>query len=430
VDPTGWRDSLTVLRQRQFRLQFSAHAISVVGSTLSPVALTVGVLTVMDSMVALGLVLAAYTVPLVLFVVVGGVWADRLPRQQVMVVADLVRAAAQCAVGALFLSGVPAIWQLVVLEAVIGVATAFYYPAATGLTAQTAPQHLLQPANALLALTRSIAGSLGPLCAGALAVTAGAGWALMVDGLTFLASAVLLARVRIPPRERTAAAPAFLVELRTGFHDVASRSWVWSSIGGFAVTNLLVGSLYVLGPTLLLKDGDAMRWAVLVAALSVGEAVGNVLALRVRPARPLYFARLVELSQALVVVAVAGRSPTWVLVIAAVASGAGFTLPDALWYTALQQHLPEASISRVSSYDWMGSLALRPLAYAGAAAVAGHVGITRTLMVGAILLVVSRLAAIAPAGVRQLRGDISSETASELGAVAVTVGHVGKHRKD
>jgi hypothetical protein len=227
---------------------------------------------------------------------------------------------------------------------------------------------------------------------------------MLVDGFTFAASAALLSRVRIPPRQRAEAAPAFLTELRTGFRDVVGRSWVWSSIGAFAVTNLLVAALYVLGPVLLLKNGDAMRWAVLVAALNVGEVVGNLLALRVRPGRPMFTARIVELSQALVLIAVAVQAPSWVLIVAAVLSGAGFTFPDALWYTALQQHLPEESISRVSSYDWMGSLALRPIAYAGVAAVAAQVGVTRTLVLGAALLVVSRVLAVAPAGVRQLGG--------------------------
>lgn len=408
-----WRLNRELLRHRDFRFQFAAQATSMTGSLLSPVALALGVLTVTDDVLALGLVLGAYTVPLVLFVLVGGVWADRLPRHRVMLAADLVRAVVQTAVGVLFIGGHPQIWQLMALQAISGTATAFYHPASTGLTAVTVPTRLLQPANALLAMTRSVAGSVGPMVAGVLVVTVGPGWAFVIDGLSFVGSALLLLQIRIPPRTRDAAAEPFTQELRKGFQDVVRRSWVWSSVAAFAVANFVMAALLVLGPALTLKEGGAIEWAVIVAVLNVGQVLGNLLALLHEPKRPILAGRVVELTQILLLLALAFHAPLWVTVAAAVVSGIGVTFPDALWYTALQRYLPEQTISRVASYDWLGSLALRPVAFSAAGAAGARFGMREVLAWGAAALVVSRIVGMLPRQVRELGTDAGGTAAAE-----------------
>ena len=412
----GWlRESLAPLRAGQFRYQFAAQSISVLGSALSPVALSLGLLDSGRSASDLGLVLAANTVPMVLFVLVGGVIGDRLPRHGLMVVTNLIRAVTQTGVGILLLGGHPNILALVGLQAVTGTATAFYAPASTGLTANTVEKGLLQRANALMALVKSTGGSLGPLAASVFVLTVGGGWALIADGVTFLVGAVLLARVKVPLRQNQKPRQTLFGAFTEGFGEVRRRSWVWSSILAGATSNLGMGALYVLGPALLLHghghDG-VVGWAAIVAAMSVGEVIGNLLSLRLEPARPILAARLLELAQVPLMVAVAFDAGIPVLIAAAVTCGVGLTFPDTLWFTAMQRQLSEDSISRISSYDWMGSLTLRPVAYAGAAAFSAHVGLAPTLCAAGVLILSTRILGAALPGVRRMR-TLPEETTKE-----------------
>jgi MFS family permease len=406
-------EALAPLRSGQFRYQFGAQAVSVLGSTLSPVALTLGVLRSGLSASDLGLVLAANTVPLVVFVLIGGVVADRLPRHGVMVATNAVRAVTQTCLGLLLLEGRPDVWALVGIQAVTGAATAFYAPASTGLTATTVEKDLLQRANALMALVTSVGGSLGPLAAGAVVLTVGGGWALIADGATFLVGALLLTRLRIPPRARSAARQGLRASLAEGFSEVRRRTWVWSSILAFASSNFAIATLYVLGPALLLRHhGGTVGWAAVVAAMSVGQVLGNLMSLRLEPGRPVLAARLLELAQVPLMVCVCAGAGVAVLIPAAVVCGVGLSFPDTLWYSTLQRHLPEESISRIASYDWMGSLVLRPVGYAGAAAISAQVGLAGTLGGTAAFMVLTRVLGAALPDVRRLR--TAAETAGPV----------------
>ena len=149
---------MDTLRHRNFRLVFGAYAISVFGDFVVPVALAFAVLDLTGSATDLGLVLGARVLPIVLFVLVGGVWADRLPRHHVIVASNIVRAAGQALLGVLLLTGVAEIWQIAALQVVHGAATAFSRPAGTGLVADVVPGERLQQANALFFLSLSIGG--------------------------------------------------------------------------------------------------------------------------------------------------------------------------------------------------------------------------------------------------------------------------------
>jgi MFS family permease len=397
---------MSPLRSLPFRYQFAARSVSMIGSTLSPVALSLGVLACGLSAADLGIILAAYTVPLVALVVFGGVVADRLPQHRVMLAGDLIRAVSQTAVGVLLLGGHPGVWGLAALQVVTGTATAFYQPASSGLTAFTVDRPLLQRANALLAMSRSLSGSVGPLFAAALVVTAGAGWALIIDGASFLGSAILLSRVRDVRRPEAGSRSGFRAEMREGFHEVRTRFWVWSSIVTFGVGNLAASMLLVLGPVVMLRRHDAgmFGWAAIVAAMSVGQVIGNIIALRVTPARPMMLVRIVELAQIPLTVGVALSASLPVLIPAGMLCGAGMAVPDAIWFTTLQSRLPSHAIARVSSYDWLGSVALRPVGLACAAAVADAVGIRPALLtVSSILAAICVAGALSP-GIRGLRG--------------------------
>jgi MFS family permease len=396
---------LAALSEPRFRLQYLAASASTFGDNVAPVAVAFGVLGLTRSPVDLGLVLAAYTVPLVVLLPTAGVWADRLPRQRIMVASDVVRCATQLAFAFLLVSGRAQVWQLVVLQAIKGTGTAFFNPASVGLTPQTVSPSRLQQANALLSLSTSVSGIIGPAVAGLLVAVTGPGWALALDALTFAASAGFLSRLRPARNPGTTAAGSFWSELAGGWHEASSRPWVMAGIGNFMLFQLVVLSTFqVLGPVVAAESlGGATAWAAIATCVGVGSVLGNVVGIRVRPARPLVAAFLTLLAVTPALAFLAFRLPTPIIAVGAIPLGAAFSLPTVLWYTVLQENIPARALSRVSSFDWMGSLALRPLGYALAAPMAGLVGSGAVLLAAAAVYAAADVLTLTAPGVMALR---------------------------
>jgi MFS family permease len=393
--------SFDALRERQFRLLFTGQIVSLFGDALTGVALAFAVLDI-GSATDLGYVFAAKTVPLVGFLLIGGVFADRLPRRAVMLAADVVRFGAQGAVALLVLTHTAHIWQLVVLQAVSGTASAFFNPASTGLTPLTVSPERLQQANALRGLSMASTGIIGAAVSGALVASVGAGWALAIDAATFAVSAFFLAQLRLPPHVKLAA-QSFLGDLREGWREFASRTWVWVIVLAASFGNMMSSIFVVLG-AVISKDslGGAGAWATILAALGVGSLVGGVVSLRVYVRHPLFFGSSLLGFLALPVGLLALRAPVVVIAAGALLAGGSNMIFNALWETALQQHIPPAALSRVSAYDWFGSLAFQPLGLviAGPAAVA--VGASTTLWISAAGILAMAFLAIATPSVRHL----------------------------
>jgi MFS family permease len=204
------------LARREFRLLFLARATSFFGSSIAPVAIAFAVLDLTGSATDLGIVLAARMIPQLVFLLIGGVWADRLPRHLVMVVSDLVTGGAQAVTAALLLTGNAEIWHLVVLQAVGATGFAFFFPASTGLVPQTVEPALLQQANATLRMALNVSSIGGAALGGILVAAVGSGWALAVDAGTFFVSAAFLFSMRVVSAARTEV-PNFLGELREGW---------------------------------------------------------------------------------------------------------------------------------------------------------------------------------------------------------------------
>ncbi|MCW2606767.1 MAG: putative major facilitator superfamily transporter [Frankiales bacterium] len=396
-------DRSALLRAPQFRRLFAGQAVSVLGDRLVMVAMPFAVLTVPGAGLGdVGKVLGSSALALALFVLVGGVWADRLPRHLTMLASDVVRGLAQAVAAALLLTGSATVGALVVTSAVYGAAEAFFRPAVLGLVPQVVQPGEEQPANALLALTDNTAMVLGPALAGVLVAVAGAGTALAVDALTFAVSAVALSGLRPRPAVPPARAP-FLTELAAGWAEVRARTWVWSSIGMFGVyCALVLPSLFVLGPAFAESDrGGASAWGVICAGFGIGAVLGSLLALRWRPARPgsvLVGMLAVGALQAAIVVS---PLPTWAVAVLEAVTGAAVSLTFALWDTALQERVPPAAHSRVSSFDFLGSLTLVPLGYVAVGPLAERLGTVRTAVLAtAVTVVVGALVACS----RDVRG--------------------------
>ena len=282
------RRAAGALTERNFRYLFASSTISGLGDGISVVALVFAVLQVSDSAIALGLVLAARQIADAAIVLAAGVWADRLPRHIVLIVVAIVQGVVQAITGTLVLTGSATIAMLVVLQTFYGLAEGFYLPASTGLIPATVSPPRLQQANALLGLSRNATRIVGPAIGGAIVAAGSPGSALLIDAASFALGALLLLPLRLPRRDDVVAAKSFFADLRQGWSEFRRQTWIWTTIVFFGIGNFAFASYWVLGPMIANRElGGAPAWAALTAAFSVGALVGGLLAIKIRPKKPL-----------------------------------------------------------------------------------------------------------------------------------------------
>jgi MFS family permease len=395
-----------VLRHHNFRYLFFGQVASLTGDQVVVVAIALFVTQLTGSPTDLGIVLGAQTVPLVALVLFGGVWADRLPRHRIMIVTDLVRFALHALVAALIFAGAIRIWELAAIEAAFGAARAFFQPAYSGLIPQTVPEDEIQDAKALTEATGNVAFLAGPALATALVLGLGAGVAFVFDAATFVLSATLLTRIEPRARGEAAAPQSVMEELRGGWHEVRSRSWVWVTIAVFTGSVLTVyAPWYAIAPVIARHVyGSAGMFGVFEACGGAGAVIGGIVAFRWRPARPLATGLVLVLAWPLMAGMVALGAPVPVVIACAGATGFGFSLLMIWWETALATYIPPHALSRVSAWDWMGSLALLPLGFLVAGPLASAFGARATLGIGGVLGAAMLAAGLLPRSTRRLPG--------------------------
>lgn len=387
ADPAS---GLRVLRERNFRWFFLGQCTSMLGDGMVAPALAFAVLNLTGRVSDLGLVLAAGTIAQVLFMLAGGVIADYLPRNALMLSSDLLRTVSQGITAALLITGTARIWELLVLQVVHGLAAAMFMPAVPGIIQATTTPEQRQPANALRVLALSASLIAGPALAGVLVVAAGSGWAIATDAFTFLASAACLSRLRLrhtAPSRRC----RFSRDLAEGWREFRSRRWVWSVIVAASVMNLLYAGFSVLGPVVSVQSfGGAGSWALISAASGTGCLGGSIVVLCVRPPRfPLRSALIVMVAFACPTLTLAASLTVTEVAAAAFCGGLVMMVFNALWETTLQQHIPATTLSRVSAYGWAGAVACQPLGLVLVAPVAGRLGLHATLwLAGALQILV------------------------------------------
>jgi len=402
------------LRQRNFRLLFSARAASFLGTNLAPIAVAFAVLDLTGSATYVGLSFAAWTLAQISTLLVGGVVADRLPRRSVMVVSDTVNCCVRGAMGVLLVAGSMDVWVLIALQAVGGVATAFHSPASTGLVPQTVPPRLLQQANGCMSIARYVAFPLGAAVGGVVVATIGAGQALVLDAATYATSALLLTRLRLPERARRVAAPNFVRELREGWQAFTEHTWIWVLTVWISFYFLITyAPVFVLGPYIAKHSlGGAGAWAAIVTGEGIGALVGGVLALRFRPRRPWVFVCGIFACSGIQSVLLAVEAPVPAIAAAAVLAGFGFSFGTVLFETGVQERVPREKLSRVSAYNWLGAMAFLPTGYALAGPIADVVGISAYLWFGAAWIAVTTLALMLVRDVREYRALAVPEAAA------------------
>ncbi len=400
---------LRVLRHPDFRYLFFGQSASAVGDQVVVVALALYITQRTGSSTDLGLVLAAQSVPMVALLLFGGVWADRLPRHRIMIVCDLVRALLHAVLAGLILTGGASVGEMVVIEALFGAARAFFAPAYTGLLPQTIGEEHKQDAWALSATTANLAILVGPALGTVLVLVLGAGVAFAFDAATFVLSAVLLARVR--PRVRARAATVaprqpMLTELRAGFREVISRPWVAVTIAAFAGAMLSCYAQYYALAPVIARDvyGGAGVFGVLESVAGGGAVIGALVGIRWRPRRPLRTGLLMTLVWPVSAFTFALGAPVPAVVPLFFSVGFGFSLFGIWWETSLARNVAPHALSRVSAYDWMGSLALLPLGFALAGPLAAALGERTVLAGGSVVAFVLLALALTPRSTRALGG--------------------------
>ncbi|WP_214416587.1 MFS transporter [Sphaerisporangium fuscum] len=401
------RQDLLVLRHRPFLFLFLARTVSLFGNAIAPVALAFAVLGLPGgSATDLGLILGARAVAQIAFLLFGGVLADRLPRHRLMVGADVAAGLAQGGAALLFVGHIASLGPLMALSALNGAASALFLPASQGLLPQVIPAGRLQPANALLRMSMNAANLGGATVSAVLVATIGPGWSLAADAATFLVSAALLAGVRVQERATPGWKTTVIGDLRSGWREFASRQWLWVIVVQFSVgIACYSGAVQVLGPAVG-KDhlGGAPVWAAILTANSAGLVAGSLLAIRLRPRYPMRAATYATFGFAAPPLLLAvSAAPAWLVGASMFVNGLCTTVFGVLWDTGLQTHVPREALSRVSSYDALGSFCLGPVGIVVAGPLAEAVGTSTALVVFGVTLAASSAVTVMVPSVRHLR---------------------------
>ncbi|MGW2824791.1 MFS transporter [Streptomyces sp. NPDC001443] len=385
--PIPMPKSLRPLRERPYRVLWTARSVSAMGNALIPVTVVFAVLRSGGSALDVGTVLTCHAVGQVVMLPVGGVWADRLPRKLVLLATDAVQALCYGLLAVMIFLHQATVWQFAVTYTIAGLAFAFFTPASRAVLAEIVDPEQLQPANALLGLTDSTTKVLGPALAGLLLAVSGPGTAILVNAVSFLLSFVLVSRMHLRRQTRRSEKQHFFADLRDGWLAVARRRWYLANLLCWGVWNFAVAFFFVLGPVVMEHGhGGATAWSVIMLTGSVGSIVGGLAALRYRPRRPLVTSNAAAVLGVLPLALLAPPAPLFVVALGVAVAFAMTSLVGEVLATTQQQLFPEEILARVSSLDWTISLIAMPAGYAAAAPVAQFLGTRTTLLAAAALI--------------------------------------------
>ena len=425
-------DSLSPLRERPYRLLWTARTVSSIGDALIPITVVFAILRSGGTAGTVGEVLTCEALGQVLMLPVGGVWSDRLSRRLVLMTTDAIQAVCYGLLAFMIFSHHAAAWQFAAVYTVAGMAWAFFVPASSALVPDLVGGDRLQPANAMLGLSGSVSSVLGPAAAGVLLAVSSPGTAILIDSGSFVVSFALIARVHVPPKAEHSG-NRFLADLLGGWRALSARRWYLANLLAYGCSNFALAFVFVLGPVVMQDGhGGATAWSAIMVTGSVGSIIGGLLALRYRPKRPLVTGDLSSVISVLPIVAIAFTLPTPYIALGMAVMFSGFSLFNEVWAATQQQLFPKEILARITSLDWMVSLVAMPVGYAAVAPVAQAVGVRTTLVIAAILVTVPlSLVAFLP-GVRSVRrradgtvgivgeAEFETEPESESGATART----------
>ena len=399
------QSALVPLRERNFRFYFFSRLVNSVGGVMAGVALAFAVLEVSNSATALGVVLAAHSIPMVVFLLAGGVIADRFGRTLVIQVSNVVSGTCQLAIAALVISGTAEIWQLAVLTGIQGTVMSVSFPAMASVMPQLVPREQLKPANLLMSVQRNALTVVGPAVSGILVVTVGAGWALAVDGVTYLLAAMLLTGVKIPPPLPREDRPGAVAELREGWQYFRRTEWLWVIVLAFGALNMIQsGALHTLGPVLA-KNTDAIGesgWGLILSAEALGFLICSLVLMKVPMRRPLRAGMIGIAALGLPMLALGVEPVLAAGLVGAFIGGLGTEVFSLAWNLAMQEHVPDEMLSRAYSYDALGSFVAIPVGQLLFGPLGHYFSIPDVMLVSGVIYVLICAATLTSRSVRDL----------------------------
>ena len=393
---------------RDYRIFLLARVISNLGNGMAPTALAFAVLGLPAATAAsLSAVLATQSAFLVITLPFGGVWADRIGRIRIVGGSDVVLGVLILVEAVLFLTHTASVPVLIPFAAVFGVLHGIWYPAFPSIAPVVSPSEHLQSANSVVSAASNTAAIAGAAVAGAIVAGVGAGWAIAVDALTFVVAGVLVWSLRhlsVPSQ----AAESTWASMRRGWREFRSNRWVFVIVVAFAFIYLAFsGANSVLGPVLMKEQFDGARsWALIATIESIGFLLGSVVAMRLRPQRPMRVAMLMMFGAPLFVLTMAVPLPVWLIAAGAFLAGAGMDVFQVLWITALQKHVPADALTRVSAYDAFGSMLFGPLGTAVAGPASLAFGLRQAFVLAAVVMSLATFIALVHPSVWRLSDRI------------------------
>ncbi|MEO3762622.1 MFS transporter [Streptomyces sp. B8F3] len=412
---------------RNYTLLSLAAVITNLGASGALIASAFAVLEAGGSATDVGLVAAARTTALIVFVLVGGAVADRIPRHRVMVVANTVNCTSQGVFAALVITDQAHVWQMVLLSAIGGTGHAFFAPAAEGMVLSSVTGEQAGRAFAMFRVGINGAGIGGAALGGAMVAAVGPGWVLAVDAGAFAVAAALRAFLDVSGIPERQPGGSILADLKVGWREVTGRPWLWSIVLQFAVVNAVVAAAEAVYGPLVAREhlGGAGPWGLAMGAFAAGTLAGALVMTRWKPQRMLLAGVLCIFPLALPAAALAVPLPVAWLAAVMFVSGTGVEVFAVAWMMALHQEIPEDKLSRVSSYDWLGSIALIPVTTALAGPMQDLVGRSAALWGCAVLVVALTAAVLCVPDVRQLRRRTEHAAAGPAGADGAAAGSAG-----
>ena len=392
---------------------FLARTVSNFGNGISPVALAFGVLSIAGADASsLSLVQFARTVPILLLLFIGGTLADKYGRAAVMGLSDMLLSVLIILIGFSFIAGWPSVWLMVVVGVLAGLLNGVWYPAFSGMIPIIVPREKIQVAHAALGFGSNFAYMFGTVAGGIVVSTIGSGYALVIDGVTFLIAGAMvfpLRKLKQSGRIEEGQTANFFAELKAGWVEFSSRSWLVTIVLAFAFVNAALEALWaVLGALQAARQySGPTTWSLILGAMSIGFLTGTVIANKIRPKHPLTVLLLLFMALPLFIFIYASHQPIWLVLIAAVALGIGQDTFYVLWATVVQQNIPEDKLSRVNSYDTFGSFIFGPLGMLVAGPLALTFGLENTLNLFGCVSVIAILSALLVPSVRRLELKVS-----------------------
>ncbi len=382
----------------------ASRFISNIGNGMSPIALAYGVLSIKGSDGGdLSLVMGARYFPLIAFMLFGGVIADRFQRNRIVGGSDVIGSLLAATSAISFILGFPNIWILVVMGALFGILNALWWPAMSGVLPEILPKEKLQEGNAVIGLMNNIGYITGTLLGGILVAGFNAGWALLIDAISFFIAGVLVWNIDLPSKTRIES-PGILHDLKVGWREFISRSWVVTMVLTFAIINMSFESmLQILGPLNFNDPETGPRyWSLNLAGMTAGMMIGGFIVLKVKFKRPLYISMILIAISVVWDFALALQMPLIICIFAALFSGLTIEFFMVTWATSMQSHIPEESYSRVNAYDALGSYGIAPIGIVIAGPLAGHFGVSTMLIATGTLTFISAIASLTVKSVRTL----------------------------